>query len=233
MSTPLVTLLPSPLLGPSAWTPVHAVLAERGWDILLPSSPPGPPRTGEDVLDWLVAALPADKDLVLIPHSNAGAYVPALTEQLSVTGYVFVDAVLPPRSGRLPLAPQELLDSLRSKADGVGVLPPWTQWWGESEVADLFPSAAVRARVEREQPRLPLSYFEGSLSIQKGWDDRPGGYLAFGDTYANEREGAVRRGWPVRTLAGQHLHLLARPDLVTTTLVDLLEELGFAPDPRT
>ena len=41
-----------------------------------------------------------------------------------------------------------------------------------------------------------------------GWERLPAAYLAFGDTYADERAEAVRRGWPVETLPGLHLHQL-------------------------
>lgn len=73
-------------------------------------------------------------------HSNAGAYVPALTGQRRVVGCVFVDALLPSRAGRVPLAPLAFLDVLRDLADDVGLLPPWTCWWDEADVAGLLPA---------------------------------------------------------------------------------------------
>jgi hypothetical protein len=141
-------------------------------------------------------ALPVDQDLVLVPHSNAGLYVPALAGARPVVGYVFVDAGLPPRSGRVSPAPPASYDFLQRSADPAGLLPPWTQWWPQAEVAALIPDPAVRDRVEREQRRLPLSYFRAFLPVPAGWDDRPGGYLAFGDTYAEDRRRTDGRGWP-------------------------------------
>lgn len=88
---------------------------------------------------------------------------------------VFVDAILPPPRGRIPLAPPALLDVLREKADDDGLLPPWTSWWDEVDVAALFPSPESRAGVEQEQQRLPLSYFVDALAVPQGWDQRPGG----------------------------------------------------------
>ena len=121
-----MALLPSPLLGPSVWQPVGQVLTERGWHVMTGPAPVAP-RTGQDVLDGLLAALPTGQDLVVIPHSNAGAYVPALVAQRQVVGCVFVDALLPPRGGRVPLAPLAFLDALRELADDIGLLPPWTR----------------------------------------------------------------------------------------------------------
>ncbi len=181
-----------------------------------------------DVLDAFLAALPIDREFVLVAHSNAGAYVPALMMQRRIVAAVFVDAVLPPGSGRVPLAPPAFLDLLREKADGSGLLPVWTSWWDEAEVAALFPNAETRTRLEREQQRLPLSYFEGLLPVPEGWDDRPGAYLAFGDTYGRERDEAERRRWPVSTLPAKHLHLLNNPDQVATELVELMGKLGIS-----
>ena len=89
-------------------------------------------------------------------------------------------------------------------------------------MAALFPSAESRAEVEQEQQRLPLSYFTDALSVPQGWDKRPGAYVAFGDTYAADREAAAQRGWPVRTLPAGHLRQLHDPDQVAVTVLALL-----------
>jgi pimeloyl-ACP methyl ester carboxylesterase len=54
----------------------------------------------DDVLDAFLAALPADQEVDLVPHSNAGAFVPALTVRRPVAPVVFVDAVFPPPGGQ-------------------------------------------------------------------------------------------------------------------------------------
>jgi hypothetical protein len=225
---PLLALLPSPLLGPALWQPVAQVLAAWGWDIVTCPTPTAP-HSAEDVLDAFFAALPANRELVLIPHSNAGAYLPALTEQRSVAGLLFVDAVLPPRRGRIALAPQAFLAFLRGKADADGVLPVWTDWWEEADVAALFPDSRTRARIERARPRLPFSYFGDSLPVPESWDERPAAYLAFGDTYHHEREEAERRQWPVITERGAHLQLVNDPPQVAADIVSLLKRIGFNP----
>jgi hypothetical protein len=58
------------------------------------------------VLAWFLGAIPADADVILVPHSNAGGYVPALAARRRVTGFVFADAVLPPASGTMPMVPE-------------------------------------------------------------------------------------------------------------------------------
>jgi len=170
--------------------------------------------------------LPQDQPLLLVPHSNAGLYVPELIRRRSVSGVGFVDAVLPPPEGTVPVAPPTLVSHLGEKADSDGVLPGWTEWWDPDQLAGLFPSAEVRARVEQEQQRLPLSYFTAAVTVPRGWDAIPAAYLCFGQTYEEERRDAERRGWPVTVLEGGHLHMLVDPDVVAGELHRLLARVG-------
>jgi hypothetical protein len=101
-----------------------------GWGLITPVAAHVAPRTPDDVPRSFLAALPADQDLVLIPHSNAGLYVPALTVERRVVAYVFVDAGLTASYGRVRLAPPALPDLLTQKADSNEVLPPWTKLVG-------------------------------------------------------------------------------------------------------
>ena len=163
---------------------------------------------------------------VLVAHSNAGLFVPWLAGRHRIAAGVFVDAGLPKGSGAVALSPPSFYDSLRGKADESGLLPPWTDWWSSSDVSSLVPDSRMRAAVSEEAQRFPLSYFRGTVPVPAGWDRLPCGYLAFGDTYAEERQDAVDRGWPVRTIAGRHLHMLVDPETVSATIVDLLAMLG-------
>ena len=224
-SRPLVALLPSPLLGAAVWQPVEAHLREHGVDAIA-VSPTHTPRTPEDVVADLLEVLPADRDLVVVPHSNAGLYVPELTRRRPVVGAIFVDAVLPPPRGSIAVAPPGLVERLRHRVAPDGLLPVWTQWWDPAEVAGLFPSGEVQSLVEREQHRLPLSYLTASVDIPPGWDDVPAVYVAFGETYREELGDAAKRGWPVSSIAGGHLHMLVEPAAVAVDLTRLLTSLG-------
>ncbi|MBG6239800.1 hypothetical protein IWX78_002790 [Mycetocola sp. CAN_C7] len=221
-----LVLLPSPLLGPAVWSAVGGRLIANGWDVVSPP-PFGRIDSPLDVLTTWLRALPPDRTYVLVPHSNAGLFIPALTERLRVSATVFVDAALPPATGFVPLAPPKLVRHLEHLADSTGLLPAWTDWWDESELTGLFPSVAVRSLVEAEQQRLPLSYFTGRMPVADGWDQVPSAYLAIGDTYAAERDGATERDWPVTTLPGGHLHMLTAPDDVASALEGLLSRLGL------
>lgn len=224
---PLLALLPSPLLGPRVWSPVADALADRGWRALVP------PAAGEvsgagDVLASLRASLPTDVPLVLVPHSGAGLYVAALAAERDVRGIVFVDAGLPEDGPSTPTAPAAFREFLTGLADPESRLPGWTHWWPSEETGRLFPDAATRAAVEAEQPRVPLTYFDSVVPSPPGWQDLPAAYLAFGDTYAAERDTARSRGWPVVTLPGEHLHLLRAPGELADALLGLVGRLGLS-----
>ena len=221
-----LALLPSPFLGPAAWEPVAELLRHRGWSVAVVAA--DEVGTPDDVLQGFLAGLPAASAHVLVPHSNAGLYVPLLCERRTVVANVFVDAALPPARGSASLAPAALYDLLRGRAGPDGRLPPWTRWWDDDAAAALFPSAQVRRRVEAEQARVPLSYLGSRVDVPPGWLDVPSAYVAFGDTYAEERRRAEERGWPVTTLAGRHLHMLVEPDEVATAVVGSLVRLGVA-----
>lgn len=215
-------LISSPFLGPAAWAPVEAELRDgfglRATTVALSGSGASDPVA---ILAALRDRLARRDDLLLVPHSNAGLYVPALVHDAPVRGAVFVDAILPPASGSLRVAPQALRDLLSAKADETGLLPPWTAWWPEEAVAELFPDAATREQVEAEQKRLPLSYLDARVEVPEGWDRVPAAYLAFGDAYAEALEDARNRGWKVGTMDGNHLHMLREPAAVAAEIVRL------------
>jgi hypothetical protein len=217
----LLVLLPSPLLGPATWGPAAVELRGTGHPVLV-AGHAGPVRSPDEVLAELLDAIPDEADLVLVPHSNSGLYVAALAEQRDVRGLVFVDAGLPSTDPTTAVAPDRLVDQLAGLAAEDGLLPPWTRWWPASSVRELFPDDEARAAVEREQRRLPLSYFRSRVPSPPGWERLPASYLAFGSGYAAEAEEAAVRGWPVETLAGGHLHQLVAPCDVAEALGRLL-----------
>lgn len=217
-----VVMIGSPLLGPAVWRPTAVALASLDWDVQVIPGPARAPRHPDEVLEHLLGRLPTDEDLAVVAHSNAGLYVPALSTHRRVVASVFADAALPPATGAAGMAPGDRHDALRRMADADGLLPPWTDWWGEDEVAALFPDIATRAAVESEQQRLPLTYFTASLPVPNAWTNRPAAYLAFSDAYDRERDAAAEWGWAVRTLPGGHLHPLVNSAAVAAAIDELM-----------
>nr|WP_231979339.1 hypothetical protein [Tessaracoccus coleopterorum] len=113
-----------------------------------------------------------------------------------------MDAALPPASGGFELAKGGLLPMLQGLADRKGNLPEWTRWWPRQAFDEIVPEPLFR-KLDKACPRLPLSYFEQSLTVPEGWADRPAGYLAFGVAYTDEREQARDWGWPWRAMQGR------------------------------
>ncbi|MDI6106075.1 alpha/beta hydrolase [Actinoplanes sp. NEAU-A12] len=185
------------------------------------AGPPFAPAVAATVAE-AIGELETGRAVVLVAHSNAGLFVPAIVEASPrpVAGCLFVDAALPSPDGPTPVAPAELLDFLRPKVTG-GRLPQWTDWWDDSDIAPMFPDAQTRAAVSAEQPRLPLSYYEATVRSPAGWDDRPCGYLLFGPPYEPVADEAARRGWSVEHVPGLHLHQLVDPESVTARILTM------------
>jgi len=220
-----IALLPSPLLGSVVWDDVAAGLEAAGWRCLVVDLP----RvivSPTDVRDHFTRTLHHERELILVPHSNAGLYAPALADSLRSRATVFVDAALPTASSTTPLAPPAFLEFLTELADEQGMLPPWTRWWGtDADLDALFPSAQWRQRVQAGESRLPLSYFRATLAVPAGWTAGPCAYLGFGTTYAEELAAARQYGWPVEVLEGSHLHMLHQPVSVASSLMELVRKL--------
>jgi len=225
---PVFVLVHSPLVGPATWLPVAEKLVSAGYQARVPSllgvcdgEPPCWPRISGAVRDALGPVSP-DSPVVLVAHSNAGLFLPAIREQLDhrVTGSIFVDAVLPALSGSTPVASPQLLDFLRPRAVN-GLLPRWTDWWDPADVASLFPDAATMRTVVAEQPRLPLAYFEQEVPASEGWDDHPCSYLLFSPPYDEFAVEARKRRWRVAHLPGGHLHQIVDPEGTARQLLEL------------
>ena len=166
---------------------------------------------------------------MVVAHSNAGYYAPAVTVELEVST-VYLDAALPADDvTETLLAPAAFADFIGSLPVSDGLLPSWPHWWEPAEIAPLFPDEQWLDRVSREAPRLAPSYFTTPLPVPLGWEARAAAYLAFGDTYAAELAFARGAGWVVRQEAGHHLAHLAEPDRVAELLLALLDGFGTAP----
>ncbi|ETK36027.1 hypothetical protein [Microbispora sp. ATCC PTA-5024] len=217
-------LVHSPSVGPTTWRPVAEALRARGHTAVVPpltDVAAGPPPYWPRVVDEVAAGAPRGQ-LAVVAHSNAGLFVPLVVHALAgqIAACLFVDAALPPRrEGTVTAAEPEFLPFLRSLADESGVLPRWTSWWPEEDVAALLPDPRVREVVVAEQPRLPLSYYLEPIPVPARWDHVRSGYLWFAEAYAAQAKEAEERGWPVSRIPGEHLHQLVAPEAVADWLL--------------
>ena len=207
-------ILPSPLLPSMAYRPLTESLNAAGHRA--ETAEVGRLTDATRILEaWRARAASAD---VLVAHSNAGLMAPLVATEGQVV--VFVDAALPPAEGDFRLADGGRFTMLQGLADRRGNLSPWTRWWPREAFEEIVPEPLYR-KLDKACPRLPLAYFEQSLTVASGWTGRANAYLAFGLTYSDEREQARDLGWPWRAMQGAHLHLLVRPDEVAGAVLDL------------
>ena len=161
---------------------------------------------------------------MLVGFSAAGPRLFAVAAAVEPDAVVFMDARLPADGAAPDAEPAfaELLDRLPIDADGT--LPPWPSWWPAAVLESLVPERSIRDAFVAECPRVSRAMF--STPIPAPTYGGPCAYLAFGDTYADQRSVALDRGWPVRTLGGhRHLAPLVAPDAVADALVDLIGRL--------
>ena len=118
-------LVHSPVVGPATWRWVAEALTAAGHDVVVPdlrwAALSGQPAA---VVSEAVAECPIDTDVV-VGHSGAGLFLPAIANSLSSRArprLVFVDAIVPDCEGEALLDPG-VVDLLRPAAVD-GVLPP-------------------------------------------------------------------------------------------------------------
>ncbi len=193
-----VVLLHSPYVGPAT---MQALAAQLGGAVHAPGT--------------------VDRAEVVIAHSGASAFVPAMEFGVAI----LVDAAVPARSGETRLAG----GAFRAFLGGLArddVLPPWPDWWGETAMAELVPDAELRARIEAECPAVALADVDRPQAIPAGWDDRPCGFLRLSALYEPDARDAAARGWPVIRRDGMHLDVASRPAAVAADVRALLATLG-------
>src|SRR5215470_6785735 len=241
---PVFALVHSPSVGPSTWLPVAERLRDAGHEAVVPSlltvTDDGPPY-------WphVVAAVRAGLEgtdhaapVVLVPHSNAGLFVPVLARDLgrSVVRAIFADASIPAESGETPVVGDDFLPFLHGLADPAGMLPRWTDWWTEEDIAPVLPDPQIRRIVADEQPTLPIGYYLERVPSPGGWNDLDCCYLQFSEGYGGQADEARRRGWPVLRVPGEHLHQVVDPDAVARAVLELAaapaRRQGDGPSPR-
>ena len=136
----------SPLVGPATMIPLADQLEACGLTADVPDL-----RTAVESSETLLqravdAAIGVD---VVIGHSGAGAFLPAIAAEAKASMIVFVDAVVPEADDAFTPSRQfvEFLDTVPT-ADGL--MAPWNEWWPPEVMAQLVPDPAQRRRIASE-----------------------------------------------------------------------------------
>lgn len=210
-------LVHPPLLGPAVLGPLAGELRRRGDDVVLPdlratlAPAPGWPERWRDAA---AASGPAD---AVLGFSGAGLTLPAVALAVGVSQVVWVDALVPARSG----ATQADVD-IRSRVAGMvrdGRIPDWTTWWGPGALEELLPDERLRAVVRAEGHELPADFYDVAVPVPAGWPEYGARYVQLSAAYDAAAAEARDRGWPVAGDGrGSHLDVATRPGQVAALL---------------
>jgi pimeloyl-ACP methyl ester carboxylesterase len=219
-----IVLVHSRLLGPSSWEPLVRRLEATGHrcNVPEPDQPGGEPTPWHELPATLAAKVQHIDRPVIVGHSGAGLLTAPLAQMTNAAGIVLLDAQIPPDQGPVAPAEPEFVTMLGNKADADGLLPPWSRWWGDDILPTLINDPILRERFVSDEPRLPVAWYNDSIEVPAGWDNRRIAYLRFSDAYDGELQQARSRGWTVAALNGGHLHHLNAPDEVARHIEGLL-----------
>jgi hypothetical protein len=216
-------LVHSPVVGPSTWRWVADALVIAGHEASVPDLVPAA-VTGDPAafVERAVAQCSPAEDVVIVGHSGAGAVLPAIAAgvQSGPRLLVFVDAGLPPCEGTFSVG-GDFVGPLRELA-GDGVLPIWSQWWGDGVLEALIPLDQRRHEIEAELPRVPLSFYETVIEAPRNWCTIPTAYILLSEAYRQDAQRAAAVGWPVVERLGGHLDLVNHGEAIASILIDLV-----------
>ncbi|MCU1398865.1 MAG: hypothetical protein JWN62_1974 [Acidimicrobiales bacterium] len=217
-------LVHSPLVGPSSMAFLGEALVAHGWSSTVPDL-----RAGVSTVDAfleLAAGCSPGPGVVLVGHSRAGAFLPALAALTGAAGSMFVDAVVPEDDG--PSSPPTgLLDFVDQLPLTDGRLPPWHQWWPAEVLEEGIPDPVQRAAVVADIPAVPRAFYDASVPVPTGWRSQPCAYLHLCEAYDEDADRAAGWGWPMARFDGGHLDVVNTADLVAAEVVRLAARLGL------
>lgn len=210
-------LVHPPLLGPAVLGPLADELRRRGDDVAVPDLRAlVDPAAGwpERWRDGAAADGPAD---VVLGFSGAGVTLPAVALAVGARQVVWVDALVPARSGAT-----EADDDIRGRVAGMvkgDRIPDWTTWWGPEALDELLPDERVRSAVRAEGHELPADFYDVAVPVPAGWPEDGARYVQLSAAYDDAATEARARGWPVvGGGGGNHLDVATSPERVVALL---------------
>lgn len=221
----------SPLVGPSSWARTAACLRDAGRQVVVPAltaALEGGPPYHRRFAERAATALTGTGPVVVIAHSGAGSFVPAIADSIGddVHGAVFVDALLPhPGQSWWQTAPPELRDELAGMVRD-GRLPKWHEWLPAELFEELVPDDALRAEFVAELPAVPVAAFEEVAPKITGWPSVPCAYVRLSEAYDDMAAEAERGGWWVHREDADHLAVLTSPKRTAELITLAVDGLG-------
>jgi hypothetical protein len=90
----------------------------------------------------------------------------------------------------------------------------------------MLPDPQLRGAFVAGCPRLPLRMFEERRPALSRWPDAPVAYLQLSEPYVAAAAEARTLGWSVSVLQSHHLATLVSPELIASSLLQLLDAAG-------
>ena len=213
-------LVHPPLLGPAVLGPLAAELRRRGAEVVVPdlrdtvAEAPGWPER------WTARAAGAGPADAVLGFSGAGVTLPGVAVASGADRVVWVDALVPARTGAT--APDEEFRQRIAPFVAGGRIADWTTWWGEDVFDGLVPDPALRAAIRDEGHRLPADFLDVAVPVPDGWPEHGARYVQLSPAYEVDAAEARARGWPVAGGgAGGHLDVATAPARVADLVADL------------
>lgn len=213
-----LVLVPSPFVGPNSWRPLADVISNS---VVVDYGGVSPPDWYEGVAQRIADQVDGEP-WVAVLHSSAGGFAPGLAAaSRSLSGLIFVDAVLPhPGKSALAIAPEAQIDGLRSLTTN-GHIAPWNTWFDTDPTPHWIPDPGARAAFLSDIPQTPFAFLEARSPDSTAWERLPAAFIRLSKGYEANAARAEARGWPVRRAKLNHLAMVAQPAAVAELLEGL------------
>ena len=200
--------------------PLASELRSRGADAVLPDLRPEVAEAAGWPERWTAAAAALGPADAVIGFSGAGLTLPAVAAAVEARRVVWVDALVPARSGATE--PDEVFrQRIAPFVQPDGRLAEWTTWWGDA-FDELVPDAGLRTAVRAEGHRLPAAFYDVAVPVPDRWPEDGARYVQLSPAYADDATEARARGWQVTgDGGGSHLDVATEPARVADLVGDL------------
>ena len=131
----------------------------------------------------------------MLGFSGAGVTVPSVAVAVGARRVVWVDALIPVRSGAT--MPSEDIRSRVASLIRNGRIADWTTWWGPDAMDELVPEPRLRAAIRAEGHELPGDFYDVAVPVPRSWPEDGARYVQLSCAYDGDAARARARGWPV------------------------------------
>ena len=211
-------LVHPPLLGPAVLGPLACELRRRGHDVAVPDLRAVVAEAADWPRRWTEAAAASGPVEAVLGFSGAGVTLPAVAAATRAARVVWVDALVPARSGET-LADEDIRARIPALLEADGRIADWTTWWGPGVLDELVPDAGLRAAIRAEGHRLPGDFYAVAVPVPGSWPEDGARYVQLSAAYDDAAAEARERGWPVVGGSdGAHLDVATDPRRVADLL---------------